>query len=311
MLQNQAPSTSFFIECADGHQMPMYGWIPENEPACVLHVAHGMAEYGERYASIAPFFNQHNVALYANDQRGHGRAVTTVQELGCTPENWFDKQVDDLKLALQHLQQKHPGKKIFLLGHSMGSFVSQRYFQLHGREINGLILSASNGQQDPLLGAGISISWLQKTFLGSGSKAMLIDKLSFGKFNAAFKPNRTGFDWLSRDETAVDAYIADPLCGFVSSASYFYYFFKGIRDAFKRSNIENIKTAIPVYCFAGDKDPVGLCGKGVLKLVENWKAAGAKDITYDMYKGGRHEMLNENNREEVLENLWKFIIRNL
>ena len=299
------------LTCADGHQMPLYAWLPATEPDCILHVAHGMAEYAERYASIAPFFNQHNIALYAHDQRGHGRAVASAKELGCTPENWFYKQVDDIRLALQFLQQKHPGKKILLLGHSMGSFVAQRYFQMYGQETNGLILSASNGLQDPLMGAGISIAWLQKNVLGPHSKATLLDKLSFGKFNASFKPNRTNFDWLSRNETSVDLYNTDPLCGFESSASYFYYFFKGIRDAFKKSNIQKIPKDIPVYCFAGDRDPVGHCGKGVLKLIENWKAAGATDITYDLYKDGRHEMLNEINRAEVMENILLFIKRHL
>ncbi len=299
--------TSSYLTCADGHQMPMYAWLPATEPTCILHIAHGMAEYAERYASIAPFFNQNHIGLYAHDQRGHGRTLPSIEALGRTPENWFYKQVDDLRLALQFHREKHPGKKIFLLGHSMGSFVAQRYFQMYGREIDGLILSASNGQADPLMGAGIGIAWLQKNILGADSKATLLDKLSFGKFNARFKPNRTNFDWLSRNDASVDKYKADPLCGFVSSASYFYYFFKGIRDAFKKSNIEKIKTDIPVYCFAGDKDPVGLCGKGVLKLVENWKAAGATDITYDLYKDGRHEMLNETIRDEVLDNLLKFI----
>ncbi len=304
-------ATSFSLTCTDGHQMPMYAWLPPTEPSCVLHIAHGMAEYAERYAPTASYFAKNNIAVYAHDQRGHGRAVKTIEALGTTPENWFYQQVNDLKLALEFLGQKYPGKKIFLLGHSMGSFVAQRYFQLYGQEIDGLILSASNGQQDPLMGAGIGIAWLQKSLLGPDSKAKLIDKLSFGKFNASFKPNRTNFDWLSRNDESVDKYIADPLCGFVSSASYFYYFFKGIQDAFKKSNIEKIKTDVPVYCFAGDKDPVGLCGKGVIKLVENWKAEGVKDISYDLYKDGRHEMLNETNREEVLANILKFIKRNV
>ena len=305
------PSTSFYLPCADGHQMPVYNWLPATEPSCIVHVAHGMAEYAERYASIAPFFLKNNIGLYAHDQRGHGRAVPSTDDLGRTPENWFYKQVDDLKFVLQFLQQTHPGKKIFLLGHSMGSFIAQRYFQLYGNEINGLILSASNGQQDPLMPLGIGIAWIQKNILGPHSKAILLDKLSFGKFNAKFKPNRTNFDWLSRDHSSVDKYMADPLCGFISTASYFYYFFQGIRDAFKKSNIEKIKKSIPVYCFAGDKDPVGLCGRGVLKLIENWKTAGATDITFDLYNDGRHEMLHEINKEQVLANILRFINRNL
>jgi alpha-beta hydrolase superfamily lysophospholipase len=304
-------TNSFFIPCTDGHQMPIHAWLPNAGPDCILYIAHGMAEYAERYTAIAPLLIQNNIALYAHDQRGHGKAAASINELGIVKDDWFYKQVEDLNLAIQHLRKKHPGKKIFLSGHSMGSFICQRYFQIYGRKIDGLILSASNGKQDPLLAAGISIAWLQMKLFGPSYRSTLIDRLSFGKFNTTFKPNRTKFDWLSRNNAEVDKYVADPQCGFVCSASYFYYFFKGIRDALKKENIKNIPLDIPVYAFAGDKDPVGLAGKGFLKLISNWKAAGNKDISYHLYKDGRHEMMNEINREEVVNNMITWIKKHL
>ena len=305
------PSKTFHLTCSDGHQMPMYAWLPAKEPDCILHIAHGMAEYAERYAAIAPLLVQHNIALYAHDQRGHGKAVANLNELGIVHHNWFYQQVEDLNLVISYLRKEYPGKKIFLLGHSMGSFIGQRYFQIYGKQIDGLILSATNGKQDPLLSAGISIAWLQMKLFGQGYGSTMIDKLSFGKFNAAFKPNRTAFDWLSRNPNEVDKYAADPQCGFVCSALYFYYFFKGIRDAFKKENIKNIPLDIPVYSFAGDKDPVGLFGRGFLTLISNWKAVGAKDVSYNLYKDGRHEMMNDINREEVISNLVSWIKNHL
>ena len=139
----------------------------------------------------------------------------------------------------------------------------------------------------------------------------MIDTLSFGQFNKKFKPNRTVSDWLSRDEKQVDKYVANELCGFVCTASFYYYFFKGIRDTFNKHNIQKIPSHIPVYAFAGDKDPVGLEGKGFLKLIQNWKAAGLKDISYHLYKDGRHEMMNDINREEVIENVIAFITKHV
>ncbi|RYD81579.1 MAG: alpha/beta fold hydrolase, partial [Sphingobacteriales bacterium] len=132
---------SFFISCADGHKMPVYGWLPQEAPIAVLHIAHGMAEYGERYKDIASFFVAQNIAVYAHDQRGHGKAVASVKEQGITELNWFYQQVSDIDACIAHHRQTHPGKKIFLLGHSMGSFLAQRYFQLFGNNIDGLILS--------------------------------------------------------------------------------------------------------------------------------------------------------------------------
>lgn len=301
----------FNLRCIDGHQMPVYGWLTRESPDAVLLISHGMAEYAQRYEPIASLLTAENIAVYAYDQRGHGSAVSNSEQLGIGEENWFNKQVDDISTAVQHLRKTYPGKKIFLLGHSMGSFICQRYFQKQAGEIDGLILSASNGKKDPLLDIGIAVAWLQMKIFGPAYRSKLIDSLSFKKFNAAFKPNRTTNDWLSRDNNEVDKYVADPLCGFVCSAQFFYYFFKGIADAFKKENIRLIAANIPVYAFAGDKDPVGLQGKGFLKMIHHWKAAGVLDISYDLYKDGRHEMLNEVNRQEVVANLVSWIKKHL
>jgi alpha-beta hydrolase superfamily lysophospholipase len=304
------PSHSFSITCSDGHEMPVYAWLPVAEPMAVLHIAHGMAEYAERYNGIARFFVNHGIAVYAHDQRGHGKAVKGITELGITPDDWYEQQVDDIDLCIQHHRKEHPGKKIFLLGHSMGSFLAQRYFQKFGTNIDGLILSASNGKQDPLMPFGIGLAWLQKKLFGNSYKSNLIDQLSFGQFNKKFKPNRTGSDWLSRNTIEVDKYVADDRCGFVCTASFYYYFFKGIKDGFNPKAVASIPKNVPVYAFAGSKDPVGLGGKGFLALMEKWRSTGVKDISYHLYENGRHEMMNEINREEVLENVLKFIHKN-
>ncbi|MES2778181.1 MAG: alpha/beta fold hydrolase [Bacteroidota bacterium] len=294
---------SFFLACSDGHKMPVYAWLPDGEPACVLHIAHGMAEYALRYAPIAEMLVKQGIAVYAHDERAHGKAVASIDLQGLSEENWFYKQVDDLHLMMQHLRSEHPGQKLFLMGHSMGSFICQRFFQMHGRDIDGLVLSATNGKTDPLMGFGIAVAWLQMKLFGHTYRSKLIDKLSFQKYNKGFAPNRTAHDWLSRDPKEVDNYVADPQCGWVSSASFFYYFFKGIRDAFNKKNIAAMPLDIPIYAFAGDKDPVGLQGKGFMQMVENWKAAGAKAISWKLYPNGRHEMLNDINREEVVTDL--------
>jgi len=301
--------SSYFLTTTNGHQTPIYAWIPAGEIRCILHIAHGMAEYALRYEAIVPYFLKEQIAVYVHDQRGHGRAVPTIAQQGIVTDNWFNDQIEDICLILNHIKKEHPDKKIILLGHSMGSFVSQRFFQLHGHQINGLILSASNGKKDPLMGVGMVVAQIQKKLFGNRYRSKLIDYLSFAAFNKKFAPNRTPNDWLSRDENEVDKYVADEQCGFVCSACFFYDFFKGIRDAFDTNNIRQIPSQVPVYAFAGDKDPVGLQGKGFLQLIQNWKAAGAKDLTYDLYKGGRHEMMNEINRTEVLKNIINWIKR--
>lgn len=294
---------SFSLSGSDAHKIPVYGWLPPGTPTYVIHIAHGMSEYAERYAPIAEILTGKGIAVYAHDHRGHGKAVASDNELGLTGHNWFNTQVEDIDTIVQHLKKEHPRLKLFLLGHSMGSFISQRYFQLYGKELDGLILSATNGKKDPLMDIGIAVAWVQMKLFGMQYRSTLIDSLSFKKFNDAFKPVRTPHDWLSRNTDEVDKYYADPLCGFICSAAFFYYLFKGIGEAFKKENMASMRHDIPVYAFGGDRDPVGLFGKGFLKLISNWKNAGVKDITYQLYKDGRHEMLNEINRNEVVNDL--------
>ncbi len=304
-------TTAFTIEGTYDNQVPVYAWLPATEPTAVLLISHGMAEYAERYASIAALLVQENIAVYAYDQAGHGKAVAGLQDQGIVTDDWFNKQVADINLLVAHLRTLHPLKKIFLLGHSMGSFLSQRYFQLHGQHINGLILSASNGKQDPLMPAGISLAWLEMKLFGPRHRSKLIDKLSFGRFNAAFKTNRTSHDWLSRDTAEVDKYVQNPRCGFICSAQFFYHFFKGIKDCFSPENITGVPKNIPVLAFAGDRDPVGLEGKGFMQLVNKWKQAGVQDLQFHLYENGRHEMMNEVNRNEVLTDLITWIKNHL
>ena len=297
----------FHLHCSDGHQMPAYAWLPVGEPRCVLYISHGMSEYAERYAHVAANLVTHGIAVFAHDHRAHGSAVANIDDLGIADENWFYQQIEDIRSMVLHLRKTYPDKKLFLFGHSMGSFILQRFFQLYGGEIDGLVLSATNGKPDPLLPFGIALAWVQMKMMGHRYRSLLIDKLSFQQFNKAFAPNRTNHDWLSRNTAEVDKYVQDAKCGFVCNATFFYYFFKGIHDAFSLSNIKKIPTNVPIYVFAGDKDPVGFAGKGFLQFIQKWKDAGVKDLVYKLYPEGRHEMLNDINREEVIQDLTDWI----
>ncbi len=301
----------FFISGNNNNRIPMYSWIPPDKPVAILYIVHGLAEYAERYEAIATEFKNNNIAVFANDIRGHGNAVSSSKEFGIVDDNWFNNEVEDLLHAINYIKKEYPHKKIFLLGHSMGSFLCQRFHQLYGNQINGLILSATNGKEDPMMNAGIAIAYVQMKLFGKNHRSKLLNILSFGKFNKAFKPNRTKLDWLSVNEANVDDYINDPKCGFICSSTLFYYFLKGLKDIFNPAYVKNIPSNVPVYLFAGDKDPVGMFGKGFLQLYENWKAIGIKDITYKLYKKGRHEMLHEINSKEVIDNVIDWIKNHL
>jgi len=155
---------------------------------------------------------------------------------------------------------------------------------------------------------GIALAKMDARIFGKRHKSKLLDKLTFGKYNDAFKPSQTPHDWLSRDSQEVKKYVDDSKSGYLVSSQLYYDFFRGLRSIFSAQHISQIPKNVPVYIFAGDKDPVGLQGKGVIRLYENWKNAGASDIQYKLYPGGRHEMLNEINRDEVLKDCLDWIL---
>ena len=277
--------------------IPAKTYTAIGKPKAILCIIHGLAEHVHRYKDTATYFCANGFTVYLPELIAHHTAQPEYT-LGLAQPFWFNEQVQMIHSLILEIKNTNPETPVFLLGHSMGSFLCQSYVQQLGDTIDGLVLSASNGQEDPLLGVGIFVAKAQYKLLGKNHRSKLIDKLSFGRFNKNFAPNRTTQDWLSRDHEAVDKYVADPRCGFVCGAGFFTGLFTGVREVMKKSSINKIPKDLPVYCFAGGSDPVGLMGKGFMKLVEKWKAAGLK-VDYDLYEGGRHEMLNEINKEEV------------
>ncbi|MES2646923.1 MAG: alpha/beta fold hydrolase [Bacteroidota bacterium] len=294
------PADLIFFNCADGHKMPVHKWLPPGPCKAIVFLIHGMAEHGGRYAGFAGFLNNSGIGLYAADLRGHGMAVPAESLLGVAGPGWVNKQINDLYDFVNNLKQAHPNLPVFLFGHSMGSFLAQRYVQLYGNTIRGLVLSGTNGKKDPLLVFGIGLSRLLMSLRGPSFRSNLINKLTFGKYNLAFKPARTKFDWLSRDNQEVDKYVNDPFCGFISSVEMLYYLFVSLDITFSEAAMVKIPKTLQVYIFAGDKDAVGMQGKGVKTLIENWEAAGIGNISFKLYRDGRHEMLNDINKTEVM-----------
>ncbi|MHC1721289.1 MAG: lysophospholipase [Clostridiaceae bacterium] len=283
-----------------------YKWSPENDIRLkgVVQISHGMAEVSGRYKRLAKALTSEGYIVYANDHRGHGKTAGCLKNVGYLGDaDGFSWLVRDMHQLSQIIKSENPMLPLYLLGHSMGSFLSQRYVQLYGKEIAGLILSGTNGRQGLVLDMGIIIAQMEILFKGRKSRSKTLNDLSFGSYNNKFRPARTGFDWLSRDEKEVDKYIEDEYCGGVFTVGFFYDFFIGLKDIEKPSNMALVPRDLHIYIFSGEKDPVGGCTKGVLKLVGEYKSLGIKDITYRFYRDGRHEMLNEINRDEVISDL--------
>jgi alpha-beta hydrolase superfamily lysophospholipase len=189
----------------------------------------------------------------------------------------------------------------------MGSHLSQRYIVLYGKELKGVILSGTSGKQGMLLNLGILLAKRGAKRKGPRERAHSINNLTFGSFNKAFKEPRTDFDWLSRDTAEVDKYIKDDYCGVVPTYGFFKDLFAGFKILHREDEMSKIPRSLPIYLFSGDKDPVGGNTKSVLGLIDLYRKLGIKDVSYRFYEDGRHEMLNEINRAEVMQDVLNWI----
>ncbi|NEW06537.1 alpha/beta hydrolase [Paenibacillus sp. SYP-B3998] len=288
----------------------VYEWLPDPQKPikAIVQIAHGMSETAARYERLAAVLTAQGYAVYANDHLGHGLTAGTPEQVGKFGKDCFHRMVQNMGGITGHLRSLYSEDvPLFLLGHSMGSFLTQHYmvsyvnkYPLH---VQGIILSGSNGEEGGSLQAGIAVASLEAALRGDHHRSKLITALSFGAFNKKHAPNRTPSDWLSRDPKEVDAYEADPFCGVVFTSGYFRDFFKGLKEIHRPEHVNQVRKDLPVFVLSGDDDPVGGYGKGVRKLIAMYKSLGLKDVSSKIYAGGRHEMLNEVNRDEVMQDI--------
>lgn len=300
---------NFRFKDSDGVELNVYNWIPDGEIKGIVQISHGMTENVLRYDEFANHLNNEGFIVYGHDHRGHGLTAKTKDELGYIADNeGFNWLVRDLYEIIKNVKEDNKGLPIYLFGHSMGSFVSQRFIELHGNEIDGVILSGSNGEPTKLIPLGILLSSIEIKLFGRRHTSKMMDKLSFGDFNRKFKPNRTPYDWLCSVDSEVDKYIANEYCGFVCSASFYYDLLRGLKAIHKDENFNSIPKDLPIYILAGDMDPVGFFGKGIVNLYNKLKSTGIKDVKYKLYKGKRHEILNEDNKLEVMKDVSAWLL---
>ncbi|MCC8943570.1 alpha/beta fold hydrolase [Bradyrhizobium sp. Arg62] len=254
----------------------------------MVQIAHGMGEHLRRYAGAIEVMVSTGLTVYGNDHRGHGLSARSARALGDFGEGGFELLVADMLRLTELARDENPDVPLFLLGHSMGSFAAQRYVIEHSHEIDGLILSGSG-----------SLDTLARLANAAPPDANLL--------NAAFEPARTPFDWLSRDQRVVDAFVNDPLCFAALQPDSLASFLGSARGLADPVALSNIRGDLPVYLFSGSEDPVGQHLAGVNLLIERYQAAGLRDIAFDFYPGGRHEMLNEINRRDVQTGLLGWI----
>ena len=286
-------------------------WIPEGETKAVMQIVHGIAEFIERYDDFANFLNRQGIAVVAEDHMGHGQSVNGGGVRGYFSGGWF-AAVEDTMVLLRGTRAAYPDIPYILFGHSMGSFMARTILcKYPDSGISAAVICGTGWQPPALLPPVIALIDQVCKKSGEDKPSALLQKLVFGSYNSRVEHPRTQFDWLTRDAKQVDAYIANPMCGFTASAGLLRELMKGIAYIEKPENLAAMNKDLSVFFISGGDDPVGNYGKGVRKTAEAFRKAGMKHVTTRIYPLCRHEILNEINKEEIYEDVAQWIWQQL
>jgi len=308
----------FEYKASDGAAVACYHW-PIDAPRAVVTIAHGMGEHALRYDAVARRLNEAGYTVYAHDHRGHGETGrrNVASTAGCAQgymggDGW-NRALADLYEINRFVASDNPSLPLVLLGHSMGSMMSQQYATRYGHSIDVLALSGSPGFKKGVQGfIGRILAFVESTRLGPESASELMQKLVFGAANKPYDGDgATGFEWLTRDEAQMQAYIEDEDCGFVLSAGSLRDMYAGMRQTQVAPNLDKIPKALPIYVFAGVEDPVNGEQQDIFRMLQAFNSRGLLAVESKWYAGARHEVFNETNGEEVINDLITWLDKTL
>ena len=292
------------LTAVDGKALALRRWLPDGPPRAVIQVVHGMAEHSGRYERFATAAAVAGFAVVADDHRGHGATIAAPDERGHTDDaDGWNLILDDLGTVRADVEAAWPGVPLVLMGHSWGSILARGYAARHGEGLAGLIVMGTIGDPGLLGRAGIGLARAEVRLRGPRHPSVLLERRAFANYNRAFAPARTDFDWLSRERAEVDAYIADPLCGFTCTAAFYRDLARGGVEVGRPETFAATPVDLPILVVSGSADPVGRDGAGVREVVTAYRRAGVREVSLRLYPGARHELLNETNREQVTADL--------
>jgi alpha-beta hydrolase superfamily lysophospholipase len=284
--------TRIDLPSAHGQTVAVFRWLPAGDPRGVVQLTHGMGEHVLRYGHLAEVLTDAGFLVQGQDHRGHGAtARANGTEPGSLGPGGWDELVADVGRLVERGREDAPGVPLILLGHSMGSFAVQQYLLDHSEDVDAAVLTGTT---------------LLDMIEGAIDTSKPVD---LSAFNAPFAPARTDYDWLSRDDAQVDAYVADPWCGFGLDSTAGTEMLAAGRAVADPQRLAAMRQDLPVYIAVGEHDPVGGPVVVAQALADRYREAGLKDVTFRVWPGARHEILNETNRDEVEGELLTWIER--
>lgn len=298
------------FDTKDGETICYYKWEAASTATFrgVVQLAHGIGEHAGRYDRFAQRLQKEGFTLYANDHRAHGKTAEIKRLYGFYEgDDYIQDAVSDMHQLYLRIQKAHPECFFVLMGHSMGSLLSRQFVLDDGHRIDALILSGTADFIDGLGHFGWFSTRLVTFFRGRHRSSDTLRKWFFNEFNKHFVPNRTHLDWISSVASEVDAFEADPYRIENFSVGIFTDILKYTRWLNQTSAFVNTPNELPILMFSGDCDPVGEMGEGVKRVADNFRKGGNQNLTFHLYEGGRHEMLNEKNSREVEDDILSWL----
>ena len=281
-----------------GAKLNLYSLLPIKDTKAIIHIAHGMVEHANRYSRFANELCKSGYAVYSHDIRGHGQTEAKDAPQGVLAKsNGFQVILKDQNDVMKLIKERHPNKLIVCFGHSLGSIINLNFAIRYPEMVNGLACWNSGIETGILPRASRIILSIESFFRDPNLPSLIAWKLSFGAWNAKFKPNRTDFDWLSQDKNEVDLYVNDPLCGFEASISMWRDILDGVFFAGNKKNLRKLEKKLPVHIVGGGSDPCTNNGKDMKKLANKLKNNGLTEVKCIILEDTRHESLNEINRD--------------
>ncbi len=294
----------YFTSSTGRNQIRVKQCTPDAEPKAIVQIAHGIAEHVDRYTEFMEHLAANGYLAVANDHLGHGKSLRPGEPLGFfADEDGWDYVVADMVKLHDRISGEYPGLPHIMFGHSMGSFLTRTYIIKHPDKYDAAILSGTGQQAKAMVLGGYAAAAASVKLYGPRKIGDKLNDLAFGAYTKGIENPRTSFDWLTRVDSEVDKYIADPLCGFVATVSLFRDMMGGIKFITNQNNINGMSKTQPVYFMSGSRDPVGDYGKGVERAYKAFCKAGLYDVMMRLYPGGRHEMLNEENKYDVYRDI--------
>ncbi len=303
--------TVHHLSLSDATQLPFRNALAD-APRAVVQICHGLAEHSARYRRFADALAQAGYHVYAHDHRGHGVNIGAHAPRGMfSQKQGHDVAIEDVLALNRHIHLEHPGLPVVLFGHSMGGLIALNYVLDHADTVDAAAIWNANFDGGLEAKAAAALLYMERMLKGSDVPSSLLPKLTFRAWGRSIPGHRTPFDWLSRDPAEVDAYVADPLCGFDATVSLWLDLVHMTARGADDRTFGNIPRSLPFHLVGGSEDPATAKGTAVARLAERMRRMGFTRVTCTILPDTRHESLNEINRDDVTQKFLDWLAETL